>query len=114
MAHLFLLSGSWFVENLILGRRGYHQSLFIFLKFAGQGRRGKLAMHNTRRSFKFFPHTITNIALLGVEGDIKDESNSGCFLYCLFIFHVLLVWSHIQVKPGPFSYKESLVTSIQD
>lgn len=65
-------------------RRGYHQSLFICLNLAGQGRRGKLAMHNTRRSFNsFFLRFITTIALLGVEGDIKDNSNSGCFLDCL-------------------------------
>lgn len=42
-------------------------------------------MHNTRRSFNLFPHFITTIALLGVEGDLKDESNSGCFSTARFL-----------------------------
>lgn len=71
-------------------------------------------MHNTRRSFNSFSHIITTIALLGVEGDIKDKSNSGCFLDCLFHLPHALVCSHISQAGGSFVCTGSCATSIHE
>lgn len=70
-------------------------------------------MHKTRRSFNSFSHIITTIALLGVEGDIKDKSNSGCFLDCLLHLPHALVCSHIS-QASSFVCTGSRATSIHE
>lgn len=52
-------------------------------------------MHKRDSRSSTFSHIITTIALLGVEGNIKTNENSGCFLYCLIGLPNALVCSYI-------------------